>query len=205
MSPTRRSCYLQLKQRCECEVVLITPDNLDEYILNDHPLHPAFHGLSETHKSDYLRTYFMHFHGGGYSDVKCTTGSWIRAFNDMKEHEYCCINGYHEEGPWAIAHPDAVPHWEYVPGNGAYIVRPRTELTQMWYDAMMQVLDEKSAAILAHPASHPQETVKDGRGYPLEWNELLGHIFHRIVALYVQQDSNLVRFSVPKPVLFGYH
>ena len=53
---------------------------LDKYILQEHPLHQSFNYLSETHKADYLRTYFMRFHGGGYSDIKKTSGSWIDSF-----------------------------------------------------------------------------------------------------------------------------
>lgn len=58
------------------EVKLITPKNLNNYLLPDFPLHPAYDYLSLVHKSDYLRCYFMHFHGGGYSDIKPNYKNW---------------------------------------------------------------------------------------------------------------------------------
>uniref|UniRef100_A0A6C0I4I0 Uncharacterized protein n=1 Tax=viral metagenome TaxID=1070528 RepID=A0A6C0I4I0_9ZZZZ len=70
MSNARIECLNNLRTVSECNVLLITKDNLSNYILNDVPLHPSFNYLSETHKADYLRTYFMNFYGGGYSDIK---------------------------------------------------------------------------------------------------------------------------------------
>jgi hypothetical protein len=70
MSSNRIKCLEDLKKRSEANVILVNNKNLHEYILKSNPLHPSYGYLSETHKSDYLRTYFMHFHGGGYSDVK---------------------------------------------------------------------------------------------------------------------------------------
>jgi len=45
------------------DVVLITQDNLNSYLLNGYPLHKGYKYLSETHKADYLRCYFMNFYG----------------------------------------------------------------------------------------------------------------------------------------------
>jgi hypothetical protein len=95
MSPQRHECLEQLKEKYECNVILITTHNLNEYIKKEHPLHPAYEYLSETHKADYLRTYFMNFYGGGYSDIKKTTGSWKKSFEDLRNSEYW-ICGYKE-------------------------------------------------------------------------------------------------------------
>ena len=75
MSQTRKNCLIALKERSQCEVVLVTPYNLNDYILPDHPLH-------ESHKADYLRTYFMHFHGG-YCDIKDPGADWNNTFNPL--------------------------------------------------------------------------------------------------------------------------
>ena len=69
MSEQRLKCLEQLRKKSQCNVILVTPKILDKYILDKHPLHPSFKYLSQTHKADYLRTYFMRFHGGGYSDA----------------------------------------------------------------------------------------------------------------------------------------
>ena len=64
------------------DLVLVTPDNLGEWLVDDSPLHPAYEDLSLIHRSDYLRGYLMHHHGGGYIDIKQPLGSWVaRAFS----------------------------------------------------------------------------------------------------------------------------
>ncbi len=181
MSPQRRECLDQLRVVSECEVVLVTPDNLGKYILPEAPLHEAYNYLSETHKADYLRTYFMHFHGGGYSDIKKTTGSWRQAFEDLETAgDAKWVNGYKElEG--GVGYPPAIPHWHTLVGNCAYICRPQTPLTHTWYSAMIALLEERLPRLRAHPARHPQDfRGREGSAYPLEWNEMLGRIFHRI-------------------------
>jgi len=80
MSDARKQSLEQLKQVSDMNVILVTKDNLHTYILPDHPLHEAYKYLSETHKSDFLRIYFMNFYGGGYSDIKRATGSWKPAY-----------------------------------------------------------------------------------------------------------------------------
>lgn len=44
--------------------VLITKNTINDYIVKDHPIHPAYEYLSTIHKSDYMRCYLMHHHGG---------------------------------------------------------------------------------------------------------------------------------------------
>lgn len=52
------------------KVIFIDLDSLDQLILKDFPIHPAFQYLSGIQKGDYLKAYFMNFYGGGYSDLK---------------------------------------------------------------------------------------------------------------------------------------
>ena len=61
MSDKRKICLQQLRETSKCNVILVIPETLNNYILDEHPLHPSFNYLSETHKADYLRTYFMRF------------------------------------------------------------------------------------------------------------------------------------------------
>jgi hypothetical protein len=65
MSVQRKECFNKLVNKSGCKVILTTRGNLNNWILPEAPLHPAFEYLSFTHKVDYLRTYFMHFYGGG--------------------------------------------------------------------------------------------------------------------------------------------
>jgi hypothetical protein len=58
MSFRRVHCINALKEQTECNICLVTVDNLHEYILDEYPLHPAYPYLSETHKCDYLEPLF---------------------------------------------------------------------------------------------------------------------------------------------------
>jgi hypothetical protein len=198
MSDARRTCLEQLKRVSQTEVILVTKDTLSQYILKEHPLHPAYEYLSETHKADYLRTYFMNFHGGGYSDIKHTTGSWTPAFEQLT-NSGAWICGYPEvEGGSAYNPvPDA---WKELIGNCAYICKPRSPITQEWYATMLALLDTKLEELRKHPSSFPQDCAERGTGYPIEWNEMLGRIFHRIC--YKYRDSLLNK--LPISIFYGY-
>ena len=196
MSPKRAECLEQLKQISECKVILVTPANLDEYITIEDPLHPAYPYLSETHKADYLRTYFMHFYGGGYSDIKKTTGSWTNAFNQISADDNIWICGYPEING-GVAHPDFTEHWQDLIGNCAYVCKPNTPLTSEWYNDMIVLLDNKYELLKKNPSSHPQDSADSAESkYPIEWNEMLGRIFHRICHKYKDHISNALPISV---------
>jgi len=179
MSPTRKECLDNLIATSGCKVQLIDPRNLETFLLPNVPLHDSYQYLSETHKSDYLRTYFMHFLGGGYSDIKNTTADWNKAFDDLNADPKMLLNGYHEPSPTGVAGDKSVKkHWNELPGNCAYIVRPQTNFTQKWYDLLIQKLDGKLEALKQHPADNPQSTPETTHGYPVKWTEILGDIFH---------------------------
>src|SRR5690606_1936777 len=63
LTENRLRCLESIKKNSGVPFVLVTPGNLEEYIVNEHPLHPAYEYLSLIHRSDYLRCYFMHHHG----------------------------------------------------------------------------------------------------------------------------------------------
>src|SRR5579872_3753962 len=188
MSNNRKECLKQLTNVSECNVILVTKQNLSEYILPDNPLHSSYEYLSETHKADFLRTYFMHFHGGGYSDIKKTTASWIPSFELMNDDKYIMC-GY-KEIRGGVGHGPYVEFWNVMIGNCAYICKPQTELTKIWYESMIKFLDTKLEKLKLHPATSPQDCAEHGTGYPIEWNEMLGRIFHRVSYDYITQISN---------------
>jgi hypothetical protein len=188
---------------CEIDVILVTPDNLQKYILPSEPLHPAYEFLSETHKADYLRTYFMHFHGGGYSDIKLPSGSWVQAFEDIISNPNILINGYHESSEDTIAGDDYVKLlYKEIPANSAYIIRPNTEFTKEWYRQLLSVLDSKLEALKKNPSTHPQAqfTPNISPGYPIQWTEILGNIFHPLTCKY----RDRILFTTPNPVINEY-
>jgi hypothetical protein len=201
MSQQRSEKLQDLIQKSGCPVKLIDPSNLQSYILANHPLHEGYAYLSETHKADYLRTYCMHFHGGGYSDIKTPGGDWNKGFDDINARDDCVLNGYHEEERDHVAGDEATKDaWKELPGNGSYIVRPNTQFTREWYTSLLATMDTKLAELKAHPATSPQAKEGDGTGYPIRWTEILGEIFHPLCAKY----RKAFLFSVPKPVCHGY-
>ena len=194
MSEARLKSLDNLRIVSEAKVVLVTKDNLQEYILNDNPLHPAYEYLSETHKADYLRTYFMNFHGGGYSDIKITTGSWKKCFHDLLiSDKWIC--GYKEING-GVACKDIADKWELLVGNGAYICKPQTELTKEWYNNMILLLDSKLEKLKIKPSRNPRDCSESGSGYPIEWNEMLGRIFHRVSYNYKDKLMNTLPISI---------
>lgn len=191
MSDNRKESLLGFIQTSEVPVLLITPKNLSKY--TDKPIHEAYNYLSETHKADYLRTHFMHFHGGGYSDIKKTTGSWVSSFEDIeKSDNWIC--GY-KEIRGGVAYGPLENKWDELVGNGAYICKPNTPLSIDWYNEMIGLLDKKLEVLKLNPAKHPQD---DGAksGYPIQWNEMLGRIFHKVSYKYRHKMIRTLPISI---------
>ena len=194
MSPQRLQCLHQLKQVSQCNIILVTPRILDKFILKEHPLHPSFNYLSETHKADYLRTYFMRFHGGGYSDIKKTTGSWVESFENIRKSDKWKI-GYKEING-GVAYTPLRQHWMELLGNGAYICKPNTPFVIEWYNEMIKLMDKKYEELKKNPAKFPQDKKELNKGYPIEWNEMLGRIFHKILYKYKGKTLNTLPISI---------
>lgn len=190
LTKNRKKSLKQLEEKSGGTVLLITPSNLKSYILPEHPLHPSYNYLSEVHKSDYLRTYFMHHYGGGYSDIKRTRGNWIKAYLKFLEGDQW-ICGYPEIAG-GVAYPPLTDQYHLLVGNCAYICRPRTPLTEEWYNSMIELLDSKYLQLKENPAAHPLDCYPSDSGYPLEWNEMLGRIFHRVCYQYKDKILNIL-------------
>ena len=201
MSENRRKALNGLIEKSESNVILIDSSNLDSYILPDQPLHEAYPYLSYTHRADYLRTYFMHFHGGGYSDIKDTPESWTNAFNDMILNPEAYINGYPEKSAGDIAYGQVSHLYEKLVGNCSYIVRPNTPFTEEWYNEMMALLDQK-LPLLKEMTVDPNVPDNQSDQYPIQWNEMLGRIYHKVLAKYV--DTDKILYTVPYPVTNEY-
>jgi len=199
MSCNRIQCLQHLRENTGANVILIDVNNYQDYILQSEPLHPSYPYLSETHRADYLRTYFMHFFGGGYSDIKYTTGSWTQSFEEMLRTEKT-ICGYKEIGPFGVPVIELRQEWESLIGGGCYIAKPNTAFTQKWYSRMVKILDEKLELIKANPSRFPQDCSEEGGGYPLAWQEILGRVFHRVC--YEERDK--ISMSLPILIFHSY-
>ncbi|NDE14249.1 hypothetical protein EBZ80_04890 [bacterium] len=178
MSANRAACLEDVRERSGVNVRLLTPDNVDGYTVPDFPLHPAYAFLSATHKADYLRMYLMHFYGGGYTDVKRQRCDWNDAYDRLLADPELVGVGYPEIGARGVACDSVREHWDRLVGTGAFLFRPNTAFTRAWFGRVTHLLDEKLGALRTHPASGPADRGEDGHGYPIEWTEILGRIFH---------------------------
>ena len=200
ISEIRMKCIIDLEKMKGSNFKLIKIEDVENYILQSQPLHPAFKYLSSVHKSDYLRTYFMNFYGGGYADIKSPRSAWSDSFDDMLNNSNAFANSYHESGPGDIAYEPHKNHHDKLIGNCAYIMRPYTEFTRKWYAEMISLLDAKLEKLQRNPARSAYDMAENGRGYPIEWNEMLGRIFHKVSLEYVQSFL----YTVPTPIFQDY-
>ena len=198
MSSDRQRCFESIVKNSGCDVVLVTQSNLNDFILSDEPLHEGYQYLSETHKADYLRCYFLHHFGGGYADIKQTDFDWSPWFDKFDDPTIWAV-GYQEVGPTGVAYgakdrSRLTAEFEKLIGNGAYIFRRNTELTRRWYEELKQRMDIFLPELKRYPSRHPRDelnrnssnvlfrTLGVGRSkYPITWSGILADIFHPLV------------------------
>lgn len=225
--PARRAESLDaLRRGAGCEVVLVTAENLGDYIAPDQ-MHPAYPHLNLAHRSDYLRCWFMQRFGGGYSDIKPPGGDWSAAFDLVARRPDIWMAGYPEIGPGGIANlydcaqvlgrPLPVQagawlrrkwiqaHWRGLIGICAFICRPDTPLTRAWWAGVNRRLDQLTPALRQHPARDPREKaghVYDGvpSAYPVPWTHINGAILHPLM---LKHRRHLAQ-AVPTPDFSDY-
>ncbi|MDR2891369.1 MAG: hypothetical protein LBV18_07255 [Alistipes sp.] len=185
LTPNRVASLETMREHLGVEVKLITPANLGDYILPDHPLHPGYEFLSLNHRSDYLRCYFMHHHGGGYGDVKRYSHPWKGAFDRLNGSDKWGL-GYGEESKRGVARvggaigQDMRKHWRLLVGNGSFIFRPRTPMTAEWYGEVTRRMD----GYLDELRRNPGDMWGKNEGYPIPWTGMQGDIFHPLSLKY---------------------
>lgn len=195
ITENRKEGLETMREKLGVEVVLVTPENLPEYVLPGHPLHPGYKFLSLNHRSDYLRCYFMHHYGGGYADIKRFRRPWKKAFDRLGKSDKWAL-GYSEVGPKGIARVGGVleegleKNWRVLIGNGAFICRPGTPFTADWYAEVHRRMDGYMPGLEAHPG----DMWGKNEGYPIPWTGMQGDIFHPFCLKYnehIMQDDSI--------------
>ena len=206
ITPNRMAGIQSLENVCGVEVKLITPKNLGEYIKEDDPLPNAYQYLSLNHKSDYLRSYFMYHYGGGYADIKTYYSSWVPAFDKLEKSDAYAI-GYREVDYLGAANQgmedcllkrDLHYYWRHLIGNGSFICRPYTKLTEEWHAEAKRKLVAYSDELKIHPA---KDIFGKNADYPILWPGMQGMIFHPLCLKY--KDKLLVDNAL-KPSFENY-
>ena len=213
MSDDRKSSLATIRKNSACDLRLVTPENIDEYIVDEYPFHPAYEFLSLTQKSDYLRCYFMHHLGGGYLDIKPINHPWNTYFELLRNHPELFAVGYTEPdascvAPFADNTKEMMANYKKLIGNGAFIFRPNTEFTKLWYQAQYDLLDESYELLKKHPARFPTDCYEApspywllrryglGRSkYPIRWTGLQGDLFHPLCYRFTDRIDK----SLPAP------
>lgn len=120
------------------DVVLITPEELSTVEAPGHPLHKAHEHLSLVHRSDYLRVYLMHHHGGAYADIKPMHSGFRNAIDRLNSDVDAWMIGYREYSSDRVGGRDQRPghgirrRFRSIAGAGAFALRPGTPLTGEW-------------------------------------------------------------------------
>jgi hypothetical protein len=209
MSADRKQCFETIKINSKVSVSLITNDNLKEYELKEYPFHPGFELLSATHKSDYLRSYFMYFYGGGYTDIKRCHYDWNPYFDLLEQSDKTFI-GCKQYKPNHIAYKPYKDFYDQLVGVNCFIFKPKSIVGKLWHIETNSLLDEKLPYLKQHPGTYHHRAIYGGvqgepsafleSKYPIEWNELLGRIFHKL------QYENLGSFlyDLPFPDINNY-
>lgn len=206
MTPNRIKNLDLMKEVLEVPVQLITPKNLGDYI-TDCPLHPGYQYLSETTKSDYLRTYFMYHHGGGYADIKVYYDSWKSEFDTMQVNPRIDVIGA-RESPDGIGECNSFlrPIAEKLIQSGYFIMRKGCLHAEMMWKVTQQLMDNKFNELKDNPArdyrDHYYKQLFDEHGemyrskFPFNWGDLYGNISHRVCALLVSNFPNSYSYTL---------
>lgn len=210
MSDNRKKCLYSIIKNSGCDINLITPYNLKNYVVNNHPIHPAYEYLSLTHRADYLRVYLMYHYGGGYSDIKLNNFDWTFFFDKLKNSDKQFI-GYREQSKDSIASndPNVRNSYHYLPGVVYFIFKQQSIFAKKWLNSIESVLSHKLHLLQENPGHyHPRAVyggihggmqIKESK-YPLEWNEILGRIFHEMC----YKDRNSFSCDMPPPNVSNY-
>ncbi|MHA6508230.1 glycosyltransferase family 32 protein [Tessaracoccus sp. Y1736] len=188
LSANRLASLDLMRARLDLPVHLVTPADLGEWVVEGHPLHPAYEYLSLVHRSDYLRAYFLHFHGGAYLDIKQPLGSWLQAFEASERDP----QGWYR-APRIRSSADVVSlpgrlgrdlrryHGDTV-ATHAGIAWSATAFTAEWLREVERRLD----AGLEQAREFPGQARGDVVGYPFSWHDLLARVFHPLCLKYRQ-------------------
>jgi hypothetical protein len=206
MSGPRLNSLNSIKLNSNCNVILVTEDNLKNYESEELPIHEGFKYLSATHKSDYLRAYFMNVHGGGYTDIKNCSFSWVPYFEELKNSDKYFI-GYQESNGGVACNEKNFyiqNHYYELCGMCHFIFKKNTEFSKSWLNLVNNKMDEIYDELIKNPGTaHPRtvygeifgERFDESIKYPLGWNDLLGQILHNL--MYENRGKFLINMPFP--------
>lgn len=201
LTPVRAANLERMRETLGVPVELVTPDTLGEWVVEGHPIHPAYEHLSLVHRSDYLRAYLLHHHGGGWSDIKEPRTTWVPYFSRMELDGQAWLMSYRELTAASVARLpgrlgfDLAMHHPRLVGCGSMICRSHTPFTGEWLRQVDRLLDYFGPQAADYPGGTRGEVV----GYPVSWTDLLGKVYHPLQLKHLNhvrvEDGMLLDFS----------
>jgi calcineurin-like phosphoesterase family protein len=186
LSENRKKSLETMKIAPGGNIVFIDKNNLKDYILTEHPLHEGYQYLSPIQKGDYLKCYFMHHYGGGYSDIKQTSKPWTEYFDRLGKDKNLYAIGYSERAPNHVAYLEdcrldpqesikcrtntlsedgkswtsqhLTNNWTKLIGCGLMICRKNTPFTRDWWEALNEKMDGYLEELKKYPAQWPRDS-----------------------------------------------
>jgi hypothetical protein len=135
----------------------------------------------------------MHVHGGGYTDIKYCDFNWNPYFDQLINSDKL-FSGYQERLPNDIGYKPVSQFYKELIGMGSFIFKAQTNFTKLWYDSTQQKMNEIYNKLILYPGHYHSRAIYGGfhgkaqgdtkfneSKYPLEWNELLGRILHKLI------------------------
>lgn len=187
LTPKRQANLDLIRERIGLQVELVTPSTLERWLVAGHPLPAAYEHLSLIHRSDYLRGYLMHHHGGAYVDVKQPLSSWRPSYDRMAADPQAWVTSYSSSHANWIGKlrgrlgRDILVHYRLMFGKSGFMMRSHTPLTAAWISQMDAVLDSRAKLL----ASHPGGVFGDDADYPISWTDLLGRVLDPLTLKYL--------------------
>lgn len=175
----------------DADIVLVTPENLEGYLVPEAPLHPIYPFLSLVHRSDYLRGYLVHHHGGAWADLKVQQGSLSGAIVELNADPGLWVVGAPIPGlPRAIPgesilERDCRHNYRLLVHGAAFAARGGTPLTTQWQAEVRRRADRYLEEARRHPGGvwGLRPNVADTQ-YPIPWNALQAFVFEPVCLKY---------------------
>lgn len=188
MTPSRvESLEAIRKANPDFEIVLVTGENYQDFIVPEHPFHPSYQDLTYIQQSDYLRAYLMYHHGGVYTDIKMLSKPWKEVVDKLNQSDKWLA------GPHELSYKNVSPatgslgrdqriHWKEIVWQSAFAFKPGTPLAQEWLEEAERRLDYFSK-LLATNKTEDKIWGLDGK-YPVPWLALTGQILSPLCLKY---------------------
>jgi hypothetical protein len=185
ISSNRQQALGSMHETLKVPVIVLTSHNISRFLR--WPVHPAVDYLSDVHKADFFRIYFMLHYGGGYSDVKRMVEPWTTFFTNFDDPNVWIVGVPEIPNGVAVAPGATYPadYYKSMISNGFMIARANNRILQEVHDMQNTILDEKLELLRKHPPPHPRCCQAHENGYPLRWAELLGEIMAFVAGKYI--------------------